>query len=65
MQKGIVRVFQMMSHNDSIILNLQPMHISDDDAATIARDWLNKPCYVFWPHLTEALVVAVTTDHDV
>ena len=58
-------MFQMPSRSSSIVLTLQTDYIDDNDVAKIAMDWINKQCHISWPHLLEALIIAVTTEKDV
>eukprot|EP00118_Oscarella_pearsei_P002981 m.12490 g.12490 ORF g.12490 m.12490 type:complete len:1544 (+) comp24099_c0_seq1:68-4699(+) len=58
LQKADVRVFQMHSKNDSVIINLEN---ASHDAAVVAKQLVGKTCHIKWPHLVEAFVFSVQT----
>jgi 5'-3' exoribonuclease 1 len=65
LEKAGVKVFQMPSRNNSIVLTLQTDYVDDNEMARLAIDWMNKECYIGWPHLLRALVIAVTTENSI
>ncbi|CAN7986192.1 unnamed protein product [Ixodes hexagonus] len=57
--RACVKVFQSISKNESMVLTLTETR--DKTLKEVADDLLGKSVYVNWPHLLEALVVAVYT----
>ncbi|XP_032239667.2 5'-3' exoribonuclease 1 isoform X2 [Nematostella vectensis] len=58
LKKASVKVFQMHSRSDSMILKLQQSQL--EPTIRVAEKYLGETCYVGWPHMVEALVVAVS-----
>ncbi|KAK3750242.1 hypothetical protein QZH41_017409 [Actinostola sp. cb2023] len=58
LKKANVKVFQMHSRWESIVLKLTPH--TQKDTHRIAEDLLEELCYVGWPHLVEAKVTSVS-----
>lgn len=59
LKKECIKVFQAMTRNESMVIT-----INNEDERTlteISMELLGKSVYVDWPHLLEALVVAVST----
>lgn len=59
LKKESIKVFQSMTRNESMVIKLE-----DRDERTlthISTELLGKSVYVYWPHLLEALVVAVSS----
>ncbi|CAN7987458.1 unnamed protein product, partial [Ixodes pacificus] len=59
LERASVKVFQSLSKNESVLLTLT--EIPDKTLKEVADELLGKSVYVNWPHLLEALVVAVTS----
>ncbi|XP_037279840.2 5'-3' exoribonuclease pacman isoform X2 [Rhipicephalus microplus] len=59
LKKESIKVFQALTRNESMVIT-----INNKDERTlkeISTELLGKSVYVYWPHLLEALVVAVST----
>lgn len=59
LKKESIKVFQALTRNESMVIT-----ISNNDERTlteISTELLGKSVYVYWPHLLEALVVAVSS----
>ncbi|EEC10068.1 pacman protein, putative [Ixodes scapularis] len=59
LERASVKVFQSLSKNESVLLTLT--ETPDKTLKEVADELLGKSVYVNWPHLLEALVVAVTS----
>lgn len=60
--RASVKVFQSISRNESMVLNLT--EIPEKTVKEVADDLLGKSVHVNWPHLLEALVVAVMSKDE-
>lgn len=59
LKKESIKVFQALTRNESMVIT-----INNNDERTlrdISTELLGKSVYVYWPHLLEALVVAVSS----
>ena len=55
-----VNVFGNPSRKESTILRVSDRVHSEKSVEKIQEDWLNKPCFVNWPYITEAIVVGMS-----
>ncbi|XP_051172121.1 5'-3' exoribonuclease 1 isoform X3 [Leptopilina boulardi] len=60
LQKAKVKVFEQPSRGENMMLKITPKQ--KPDLADVANEILGKSIFVGWPHLIEALVVAVSDD---
>ncbi|CAB3243400.1 unnamed protein product [Arctia plantaginis] len=62
LKKGKVKVFDMQSRNDNMIVEIIREEEPNKTLRDIAKDFLGRVIWVGWPHLTRAKVIAVSNE---